>query len=217
MYKIYINDVCVLLAAESEMEPIKKNPLIWHIEYENDNALNQFIMSWESYEGKKTVCMYNKDLEVLKYLFFKSYDLHVAGGGVVFNENQEVLLIFRNGKWDLPKGHQEEGETIEETALREVQEETGLTHLTLGKPIELQPQGNITYHTYFTKKGKRVMKESHWFEMQSTQSQDFVPQTEEDIERVIWAKTAQFPYYFKNTYGNIQDVLSLYMDVEVRQ
>jgi len=211
MYKIYINDVCVLLTNETEAEEIAKNPLILRMPYENDQALLQFIMSWESYEGKRTVCMYNKDLEVLKYLFFKNYNLHVAGGGVVFNAEKDILLILRSGKWDLPKGHQEKGESIEETALREVTEETGVAHLTLGKAIDLAPQGNITYHTYMSKKGKRVMKESHWFEMQCTQLQDFLPQKEENIEQVVWAKPSQIPNYTKNTYGNIEDILSLYI------
>lgn len=211
MYKIYINQVCLLLTDNQEAQSFNSVPTILSIPYENDKELTQSILAWEAYEGKKTICLHDKDLRVLKYNFFKNYNLHVAGGGLVINENGEYLLIYRNEKWDLPKGHTEKGETIEETALREVIEETGIENLSIAQPIQMTPQENITYHTYISKKGKRVMKETHWFEMKTNAQTTLTPQLEEGIEKAVWIKKAELPNYIKDAYDNIADILSNYV------
>ncbi|MBV9986191.1 MAG: NUDIX domain-containing protein, partial [Chitinophagaceae bacterium] len=100
----------------------------------------------------------------------------VAAGGLVQNENGELLMIYRRGKWDLPKGKLDKGESIEACALREVTEETGVRNLQLGALID------IGYHEYFDKYlQQEVIKETHWFRMSATGTQHLVPQTEEDI------------------------------------
>src|SRR4051794_1665781 len=84
----------------------------------------------------------------------------IAAGGLVTNEYNELLMIFRRGKWDLPKGKLDEGETIEQCAVREVEEETGIGNLELVKLV------GITYHEYFDKHiNTEVRKETHWFAM----------------------------------------------------
>jgi len=211
MYKIYINQVCLLLTDTNEAQNFEKIPTILCIPYENEKELAQSILAWENYEGKKTICLHDKDLQILKYNFFKNYNTHVAGGGLVINENGEHLLIYRNGKWDLPKGHTEEGETIEETALREVIEETGIKNISIAKPISMTPQANITYHTYLSKKGKRIMKETHWFEMKATAQTVLIPQAEEGIEKAVWVNKTELPKHIKDAYDNIADILSNYV------
>src|SRR5665213_836447 len=129
-----------------------------------------------------------KDLQKLKEAFFKHFHLIQAGGGLVKNKNQDILMIFRRDKWDLPKGKLDEGETIEECAKREVEEETGLSHLKIIKPI------TITYHTYILF-GKHNLKETHWYLMNASGDEKLIPQTEEEITEIIWAKKEELPKY----------------------
>jgi 8-oxo-dGTP pyrophosphatase MutT (NUDIX family) len=110
--------------------------------------------------------------------------------------------MFRRGKWDLPKGKLDEGESIEKCAVREVKEETGIKNIVL-----LQPVG-ITYHEYFDKHSMAdVIKETHWFEMQANGEEKLVPQTDEDIEKIIWAGESEIRECLKNSYPNIIEIV----------
>jgi len=127
----------------------------------------------------------------------------LAAGGLVYNETDELLMIFRRGKWDLPKGKLDEGETIEDCAVREVMEETGLTTVIRGDLI------GITYHQYFDKWVKEeVIKETHWYRMQAPGLQQLIPQTEEDIEIIKWVNGKELEDCLKNSYDNIVEILS---------
>lgn len=122
----------------------------------------------------------------------------IAAGGLVTNPKAELLLIFRRGYWDLPKGKLDDGETIETCAVREVQEETGLKTLALGSLV------GVTLHEYFDKWTHRdVVKETHWFEMKALGTEVLIPQKEEDIEQILWAAKAQMAQYMNDTYANI--------------
>lgn len=130
----------------------------------------------------------------------------IAGGGLVFNEKDELLMIFRRGFWDLPKGKLDAGETIEACAIREVQEETGLQNIVLGKFI------GITKHLYFDKYiGKNAIKESHWFAMTSNSNQILKPQTEEDITEITWVAKVNLPVYLAKSYTAIVEVVNKYV------
>ena len=129
----------------------------------------------------------------------------IAAGGIVENENKEILLIFRRGKWDLPKGKLDEGETIEECAVREVEEETGLRSIQQGELIE------VTLHNYL-EKGTEIEKETYWYAMKVEGEQNLVAQTEEDIEDIKWVKESELPVYLANTYNNIIDIIEKYYD-----
>ncbi len=129
----------------------------------------------------------------------------IAAGGLVFNDQNELLMIFRRGFWDLPKGKLDAGETIEACAVREVQEETGLNEIELGKFI------TITFHEYFDPYIKEeVVKESHWYHMKVKGEPKLVPQTEEDITMIKWVGVNSIPDYLINTYPNIIDVIQLF-------
>ncbi len=144
---------------------------------------------------------FHPDMEELKKAFFKKFTIVIAGGGLVENEKDEYLLIFRRGKWDLPKGKLDKGEKIEDCALREVEEETGLTNVKLKEPIM------ITYHTYH--EGARfILKESHWYRMKVKNAKEPVPQTEEDIVEVKWVKPGDLESYLKNAFPSVVDVLA---------
>ncbi|MBX9783435.1 MAG: NUDIX hydrolase [Chitinophagaceae bacterium] len=147
--------------------------------------------------------IWNQDLDLLKKSFFKHFLQVTAAGGLVENEKGELLLIHRRGKWDLPKGKLDKGESIEQCAVREVEEETGL------KNIELKAPVTVTYHTY-DEFGKHILKDSHWFKMKVNGHQQLIPQTEEDITQLKWVKKKELGEYLKNTFPSVKDVLELF-------
>lgn len=122
-----------------------------------------------------------------------------AGGGLVTNSKGEFLLIRRSGLWDLPKGHQEAGEAIEDTALREVEEETGLKGLIIGKFIR------VTDHTYF-RNDQWHLKHTWWYSMTCQNDQETVPQTEEGITEIRWVKKSELKELLQQTYPTIVEV-----------
>lgn len=129
----------------------------------------------------------------------------IAAGGLVTNDNNELLMIFRRGKWDLPKGKLDKGETIEACALREVEEETGVSNIELGELI------GITTHEYFDPYLKKdVVKESHWYKMKVSGATTLTPQTEEDITAITWADEATVINYLKDSYPNIVEIIGKY-------
>lgn len=123
-----------------------------------------------------------------------------AAGGIVFNENEEVLMIFRRGYWDLPKGKIDPGESIETAAIREVKEETGLTQLELISKLQ------VTYHTYNID-NETIIKPTHWFKMFHITNQPLIPQTEEDITQICWMGKEQVKSIIKECYSAIQELL----------
>ena len=129
----------------------------------------------------------------------------IAAGGLVWNERNELLMIFRQGKWDLPKGKLDEGETIEECAVREVVEETGLKEVQLGGFI------GITQHEYYDKYiHQEAIKESHWYAMKASSDQTFIPQTDEDITEIKWVDSTGIQKFLKNSYLNIELIIKQY-------
>ena len=124
----------------------------------------------------------------------------VAAGGLVTNEHNELLMIFRRGKWDLPKGKLDEMESIEECAVREVEEETGL------KQVQLLGHLCDTHHIYL-EKGNYVLKESVWFKMNASSGQQLIPQTDEDIHEIAWLAPSRWDAVLHNTYPSVKDVL----------
>jgi ADP-ribose pyrophosphatase YjhB (NUDIX family) len=123
-----------------------------------------------------------------------------AGGGVVFNEQGDVLMIYRRGKWDLPKGKQDEGEQIEACALREVSEETGLENLSLGEKI------CETYHIYIQNK-EQLLKHTTWYNMRGSSAEALTPQAEENIMEVRWVHTSELAPLIDKSYEAIKEVL----------
>jgi ADP-ribose pyrophosphatase YjhB (NUDIX family) len=123
-----------------------------------------------------------------------------AAGGLVENEKGEILFIFRRGKWDLPKGKLDPGETLESCSLREVREETGVGQLELKKFLL------VTKHEY-EESGLFILKETHWWLMKTNSHQQLKPQAEEDITGVKWMSPADFKIVLQNTYPSILEVL----------
>ena len=126
----------------------------------------------------------------------------LASGGIVINEKNEMLLIYRHSKWDLPKGNVEKGESFEDCALREVKEETGIGNLYINRHI------GTTEHEYFDSYlGTDVIKETHWFEMKTGKEESLHPQTEEGIEWIRWVSIEYVSLFLKNSYKNIMEIV----------
>lgn len=134
-----------------------------------------------------------------------SLPIIVAAGGLVWNEKNELLMIFRRGKWDLPKGKLDDNETIETCAIREVKEETGL------KNIELENFIGKTTHQYFDiYRKEEVLKESHWYAMKTSSNETLIAQTEEDITAIGWFTNEMVIQNLTNSFNNIIEILELY-------
>ncbi|MDR1725667.1 MAG: NUDIX domain-containing protein [Bacteroidales bacterium] len=139
-----------------------------------------------------------------------------AAGGIVSNKSGSILFIFRNGVWDLPKGHVEKNETEEETALREVEEETGLknSQLVIMPPSVFAQDQNIkysnaiyTYHTYFMN-NRLELKQTAWYLMEiCDKNVIFYPQIEEGITLVKWIRKEDIPNILEKTYPSIKNML----------
>jgi ADP-ribose pyrophosphatase YjhB (NUDIX family) len=144
---------------------------------------------------------YHPDLEALKKAFFKKFTLIHAAGGLVINEKDEALLIYRLDKWDLPKGKMEKKETPEQSCLREITEETGLTNLKIERALP------ATFHTYH-QDNKFMLKETHWFLLKGNSSDALKPQTEEGIEKISWVTIRGLQECMEHTYPSIKDVFN---------
>jgi len=191
MYTIFKND-CSISLTDCLNKKEENNFYKWvNIDLKN------LLLRIEKKEFKKLI-IYDSDIKLLWKNFKEQFKIIEAAGGVVFNNNN-ILFIFRMGKWDLPKGKIEKGETIQETAIREVEEECGLKKLTLGDFI------CSTYHIY-KEDEKEVLKISHWYKMYSNEKV-LTPQIEEDITKVEWKNKIQVKNALQNTYPNIKLLL----------
>ena len=189
------------------MYTIFKNDCVFYLTDNKDFSLNSHFISWDSFDltenlnkcdssNPLTFYLYHSDLEFLWKEFKKKFKIIEAAGGVVLNHKKEILFIYRLDKWDLPKGKVEKGESLQETAIREVQEECGISELTLKNFI------STTYHIY-EEKGKQILKVSHWYAMHS-ETEEFIPQLEEDITKVEWKDSKGIKKAIENTYPNIK-------------
>lgn len=129
----------------------------------------------------------------------------IAAGGIVENEEGKILFQYRRGKWDLPKGKLDAGETLEECAVREVEEETGLQNIMLGELI-----GTTNHH--YVEKGKNIDKETYWFAMKVSGIQKLIPQTDEDISELRWVAENELENYLSDTFTSIIEIVEKYFD-----
>ncbi len=136
--------------------------------------------------------------------FRERYTFVAAAGGVVLDEQQRLLVIRRLGKWDLPKGKVDRGETVEKAALREVREECGLQHLELMRPF------GLTWHIY-PHKGRQMLKRTDWFLMRTSSSEELVPQTDEGITDIRWCGTEEVDELRGDTYPSLLTVIDAWV------
>ena len=197
MHKIYLEKRCIVICPPDDPALSDPNSIELHLGgmpdiasivgmFETSCSLSRVYIPTEDIEGTyKGLCSQFKEVN--------------AAGGLVSNRRGDVLLIRRNDLWDLPKGHQEEGEDISVTALREVQEETGVLNLRLGGLI------CITDHCY-RRNDIWHLKHTWWYDMLYMDPVDLTPQKEEDITKAAWVARSGLSPYLKNTYPSIVEV-----------
>lgn len=167
-------------------------------------AINNMIGQLKKDKIKEGI-MAHPNFERLKKAFFKHFTIITACGGIVQNKEKELLFIYRRNKWDLPKGKLEKGESPEECAMREIEEETGIGQLTL------KEKTGTTYHIY-EEDGKQILKENHWFYFTTKSHQQPVPQTEEEITEAKWFPTRDIKVPMDNTYPAIREIMHEFFD-----
>jgi 8-oxo-dGTP pyrophosphatase MutT (NUDIX family) len=199
--KIYFNDKPLFLCDEmtDEIRKYARHDDAVLIDEYSPPAVNSMIHEMRR-ESVHAGIFLHSDLGKLKKAFWKKFMLVLAGGGLVQNGNGQYLFMLRRGKWDLPKGKLDPGETLEQCAVREVGEETGLKRVRLDGPLL------VTWHTY-DESGHHILKETHWYRMTALPDQVIAPQQEEQITELIWAERGQFGRLLKNTFPSILDVL----------
>ncbi len=192
MYKVYIGDSALYFAHENE--------------FHHDWKRLDSITDWKSWIEEIMITRDQSEWVVELgnnqanwHLFCDSFKRISAAGGRVHNERDEVLMIFRREKWDLPKGKVDKGESIHQAAVREVMEECGLLY------VERLEKLGIIYHTYFHKE-KWVLKDTHWFKMAASNQEKLTPQLEEDITAIAWINPSDQDWK-TNTFPSIIDVM----------
>lgn len=204
--KVYINDQPLYLCDKlnAEIDEILKHPDVIYIDELSTPAINTLLHEVKKEQFHAGV-IFHKDFKKLKNTFFKHFNFIEAAGGIVQNEQKEILFIERLGKWDLPKGKIDAGENAEIAAAREIEEETGVKKLVLKNKI------GETYHVYEAF-GKKNIKTTYWYYFESNGTQRNTPQLEENITEVKWFSTKNIKEPVANTYPSIKDILAVFFD-----
>ena len=196
MYKVFFNQKPLILTSKI-LKSSDSNPLI-HIKFSSKNQILKAVKSKKT----ESVYIYHKNIKKLWEIFTKKFPIIDAAGGLVERSDGKILFIYRNNRWDLPKGGVEKKELIIEAAQREVKEETGLADLIVISKI------GETYHIF--KKGKNFrLKRTYWFKMKSDYQGELFPQEEEGIISAEWINKKRIPEIFKNAYENIKKIVNV--------
>jgi 8-oxo-dGTP pyrophosphatase MutT (NUDIX family) len=198
MYKVFFNERIVLLTDDFIRNFQLKYGLFY--KFKNLEDLEELIDFYRNLKHIDTLFVFHHDIEELRVMFRSCFQQIDAAGGLVQNGEGRYLIMKRRGKWDLPKGKLNRNESIEDAAVREVTEETGLHGLELLSPLL------ATYHTYMID-GRPVLKRTSWFDMKYTGNGEPVPQFEEDITEIRWVKKENLNSITDNTFPAIIDVL----------
>jgi len=190
MYKVFVNDVPIILSTQENTGSHCININI------KKAKIKELIHKVETGELHYINLYHKKEHKLLKHLK-KKLKVIVAAGGLVYNSQKEILFIYRNKKWDLPKGKAEKGENIEETAIREVEEETHVQGLEIVKFLQ------TTYHI-INRNGKYKLKETHWYEMKTDFEGELIPEASEGIKKAKWKNFEKSQKALLKSYANIK-------------
>lgn len=200
MYKVFIDNHCITISEQLKPEQEKGNFLL--INEPGREELRILIEYLSGTSAPIDLIILSEQTDRLWKSLQMVCPMVLAAGGVVKNEKDEILFIYRNDFWDLPKGKAEAGENLEDCALREVSEECGFVVKKINKKLP------CTYHIYFHKTDY-VLKETHWYDMNTDYKGKFKPQKEEGIVEVKWFPKSDLQQVRNNTYRNINDLLDI--------
>ena len=200
MYKVFFNQKPIVLT--TEITTPKEDSPFFYVKFTN----KKFIVHVLKSKKVKMLFLYHSKEEKLWYYFFNMFKLIEAAGGLVRNLNtNQYLFIFRNKKWDLPKGRINKNEDVKNAAIREVEEETGVENLSIIKPL------NTTFHI-FKKNRKYRLKKTFWYSMETDYDGELTPETKEGIEKAMWIDKDSIESIKSKMYLNINLVISSYFD-----
>ena len=191
MYKVFFNQKPIILSTE-KIKNDDSCPL-FYIKF----SVAEKIISALKKKSISSVILYHPKKEKLIMHLNKLFPIVEAAGGLVINQLNQFLFIYRNKKWDLPKGRMRKNEPIIDAAVREVEEETSVKDLIVKKPLP------ITYHV-FKRNTKYKLKKTYWYLMKTSYGGKLVPQLTEGIERAVWKDKDEIQSVMKNVYKNIE-------------
>ena len=207
MYKVFFNASSIIFCSESE-NSFKDNK-IQIIENEDDIDIAPLLIDLENKNESKNFVFISHKPEELWNKFRKQFIGITAAGGIVTAPDERILVIRRLGYWDLPKGKVEKKETLEQAAIREVEEECGISGVRIKNLL-----GSV-FHLYRSpfhpEPNNLVLKETFWFEMDYDGNETPTPQYSESIEEVCWMKKDELSRFFSNTYPNLVELMKSYL------
>jgi ADP-ribose pyrophosphatase YjhB (NUDIX family) len=190
MYKVFVNDCLIILTENKNIST--------HLTKINFEEVNISELISDLFNNKKIgICLICSNLKFCWKQFSTHFKIQKAAGGKVLNAKNETLFIERFNKWDLPKGKLEKFETIENCAIREVQEECGIDSLIIENQLE------TTYHI-FERNGAHILKITYWFKMKTDFIGNLTPQIEEGVQQALFKNEKETSEALKNTYENIK-------------
>lgn len=197
MYKIYLDNRFITISGHPDRS---QKYCLFHKFHDIDDLyikITEFLKD----DSIKSLNIYSPAADYLWQAFRSLFDVRLASGGLLLNSNDEFLFIKRNGRWDVPKGHLEKGESFRECAVREVREETGLI------PADLRSDLSPTYHIY-KDNDINVLKETHWYIFDYNAKGKASPQTDEGISEVRWFAMDDLDTVRKNTWSSISGLIN---------
>ncbi|MEP1032755.1 NUDIX hydrolase [Ekhidna sp.] len=216
--KIFINDIPVYILSEKKVnmnrayglvvrefesivpEVLVDDVLIMNASFEQIDSLLK-LMTDKKFKKLHSIFISSREKRALIDYIKSKFKVIEAAGGVVEN-NGKLLMIFRRKVWDIPKGKLDEGETLEECAMREVEEETGVK-------VRIDQKIDAVWHTYTTKK-KYILKKTHWYAMKCVDDSKMTPQKDEGIKKVEWMGLEQVRKALHDSYRSIRYVMQEY-------
>ncbi len=204
MYKIFLNDRVVAIVSQVPEFAVETEII------QTEGFTIGDIKNWFSEFHQKNinaVLLHTHPEAMMTNLFIPAFKLITAAGGVVIRDSK-LLFIFRNEKWDLPKGKIDNGETPEQAAIREVAEECGITGHTIVR--QLPSTFHIYQSPYKNDFGKWILKKTFWFEMNYSGAENGTPETGENITEIRWFGKDEIEDVLQNTYKNLEQIILIY-------